>query len=96
MSYLEIEMSAYYFIIFFFVSAQFLKTLVSISRAKRVLELGLFTGCASLAIAEALPNDGIVYSCEVEPYIVDFARSLLDKSKHGRKVKIMKGMLSPS
>ena len=34
------------------------------TKAKKVLELGLFTGCAALAIAETLPDDGVVYSCE--------------------------------
>ncbi|KAK3096773.1 hypothetical protein FSP39_003140 [Pinctada imbricata] len=70
---------------------QFLKSVVSMVKAKRILELGLFTGCGSLALAEALPDDGVVYSCELEPYLKDLARSLIDKSPHGKKVKIQQG-----
>ncbi|KAK3084299.1 hypothetical protein FSP39_011259 [Pinctada imbricata] len=70
---------------------QFLKSLISIVKPKRVLELGLFTGCAALAIAEALPADGVVYSCELQPYVIDVARGLIDKSPHGKKVNILKG-----
>ena len=61
------------------------------TKAKKVLELGLFTGCAALAIAEALPEDGIVYSCELLPYCVELARSLVDKSPHGKKIHILTG-----
>ncbi|XP_048737361.1 uncharacterized protein LOC125652315 isoform X3 [Ostrea edulis] len=70
---------------------QFLKSLVSMGDIKRVLELGLFTGCSALALAEALPDDGRVVSCEIDPYIAELARSLLDKSPVGNKVDIMLG-----
>ncbi|XP_033735965.1 caffeoyl-CoA O-methyltransferase-like [Pecten maximus] len=69
----------------------FLKILVSMSNAKKVLEVGLFTGCGALTIAEALPADGTVVSCEILPYIQDLARSYLDKSPHGKKVTIKGG-----
>lgn len=60
---------------------------------KRVLELGLFTGCSALAMAESLPEDGKVISCEIDPYIANLARSLLDKTTCGNKVDIMRGTL---
>ena len=78
-------------LIFFFYSVQFLKSLVSMTKAKKVLELGLFTGCAALAIAETLPEDGVLCSCEMLPYCVDLARSLVDKSPHGKKIHIITG-----
>ncbi|XP_062577355.1 O-methyltransferase MdmC-like [Saccostrea cucullata] len=71
--------------------AQFLKSLVSIGNISRVLELGLFTGCSALALAEALPEGGKVVSCEVDPYIAELAGSLLGKSSAGKKVDIMLG-----
>ena len=42
----------------------FLKSLVRLTGAKTVLEVGMFTGTSSLAMAEALPSDGkvIVYA----------------------------------
>ncbi|MEM7591474.1 MAG: SAM-dependent methyltransferase, partial [Cyanobacteria bacterium P01_A01_bin.83] len=45
---------------------QLLKMLVSISKSKRVLEIGMFTGYSALAIAEALPDDGYLLACEVD------------------------------
>lgn len=38
----------------------FLKSLVRLTGAKTVLEVGMFTGTSSLSMAEALPSDGKV------------------------------------
>ncbi|XP_033735961.1 probable caffeoyl-CoA O-methyltransferase 1 isoform X2 [Pecten maximus] len=69
----------------------FLKTLVSMSNAKRVLEVGLFTGNSALAMAEALPVDGKVVALEISEYIGKFARKLMDESPHGKKIDIQIG-----
>lgn len=68
-----------------------LKCLISASRARRVLEIGMFTGCAALGMAEVLPEDGKVVSCELDQYVCNLARSLMDKSPHGKKVEIRQG-----
>src|ERR1700733_6022570 len=60
------------------VEGQALKFLVSIARARRVLELGMFTGYSALAIAEALPDDGRVLSCELDPDVAAFAQRSFD------------------
>ncbi|KAK3086436.1 hypothetical protein FSP39_018417, partial [Pinctada imbricata] len=70
---------------------QFLKSMASMNNSKRALEVGLFTGCGALAIAEALPADGVVVSCEWDPFIAKLAREFLDKSEHGKKVDIRQG-----
>ena len=49
------------------VEGQALKMLVHLGRARRVLEVGMFTGYSALAMAEALPSDGVVVACEVDP-----------------------------
>ena len=46
-------------------SGQLLKMLVTISGAKKILELGLFSGYSALAMAEGLPEDGKLISCEM-------------------------------
>ncbi|XP_060072825.1 uncharacterized protein LOC132552654 [Ylistrum balloti] len=74
----------------------FLKTLVGMSNAKRILEVGLFTGCGALAMAEALPADAKVITCELEEYVADVARKLVDQSPHGRKIDIMIGPAAES
>ncbi|MEM6597168.1 MAG: class I SAM-dependent methyltransferase [Cyanobacteria bacterium P01_D01_bin.36] len=67
---------------------QFLKMLVAISRAQRVLEIGMFTGYSALAIAEALPSDGYLLACEVDAYASQFARRCFDASEHGSKIEV--------
>jgi caffeoyl-CoA O-methyltransferase len=57
-------------------------------QASRVLEIGCFTGYFSLSMAEALPSDGRVVSCERDPFLVKFAAPLLEGSPHGKKVQV--------
>jgi len=74
-----------------FVVGYVLKFLISASKAKRVLEVGMFTGCGALGMAEVLPEDGKLTTCEFDPYVADLARTFLDKSPHGKKVEILGG-----
>ena len=72
-------------------TGQFLQSIVSMNKAKKVLDLGMYTGYSALACAEALPDDGCVISCELEPYLENFARNLFAKSPHGKKIQIHMG-----
>ncbi len=45
--------------------AVLLSTLVASLNAKKVLEVGVFTGYSALAIASALPEDGKLIACDV-------------------------------
>ncbi len=67
---------------------QLLKMLVSISKSKQVLEIGVFTGYSALAIAESLPADGYLVACEVDEYAAKFARECFDFSEHGQKIEL--------
>ena len=50
--------------------AQFLALLVQITSARRVLEVGTFTGYSTLAMAAALPDGGELVTCDmVEDYV---------------------------
>ncbi|XP_056294069.1 D-threitol dehydrogenase [Pseudoliparis swirei] len=70
---------------------QTLKMLVHMSQAKRVLEIGMFTGYGALSMAEGLPEDGCLVACELEPYLKEFAQPIFDKSPHGRKIAVRNG-----
>lgn len=70
------------------IEGQLLKMLVSISKSKRVLEIGMFTGYSALAIAEALPDDGYVIACEVDDYVSQFAINCFAASVHKDKIKV--------
>ena len=45
--------------------AQFMQLLIRLIRAKKVLELGTFTGYSALAMALALPEDGELITCDI-------------------------------
>ncbi|XP_057195015.1 uncharacterized protein zgc:113054 isoform X3 [Triplophysa rosa] len=73
------------------VEGQVLKMLVHMSKAKRVLEIGMFTGYGALSMAEALPQNGRLIACELEPFLKDFSRPIFDKSPHGKKIMVKTG-----
>ena len=60
-------------------------------KAKRVLEVGMFTGYGTLTIAESLPEDGKIYACEIDPFLDSFARPAFDASPHGHKIEVLVG-----
>jgi caffeoyl-CoA O-methyltransferase len=70
------------------VEGQFLQFLVHMTGARRVLEIGMFTGYSALAMAEALPEGGEVVACEVDPDAAEFARRGFDESPAGARITI--------
>ncbi len=51
-----------------------LQFLIKISGAERVLEIGMVTGYSTLKMAEALPDDGEIHSCELMQKHIDTAK----------------------
>ena len=70
------------------IEGQTLKLFVQMIRAKRILEIGMFTGYSALAMAEALPDDGYMIACEVDSYVANFAQTCFAQSPHGHKIKV--------
>jgi len=69
----------------------FLAALVGLTGAKRILELGTFTGYSSISMATALPDDGRIITCDVDPDATSIARRYMDESGHGDKIEIRLG-----
>lgn len=70
------------------VEGQALKFLIRLSGARRVLEVGMFTGYSALAMAEALPDGGSVTACELDADVAAFARECFDDSPVGERISI--------
>ncbi|MBA3710350.1 MAG: class I SAM-dependent methyltransferase [Planctomycetes bacterium] len=68
-----------------------LKLLVQLIGAKRVLEIGMFTGYSALSMAEGLPDDGRLITCDIDPVAKAFAERYVAESEHGRKIEIRLG-----
>ena len=73
------------------IEGRFLELLVYASGATNVLELGTFTGYASLSMAAALPDGGHVHTCDVEPRHTDVAQRYIDESPYADRITIHLG-----
>ena len=70
---------------------RFLKMLVRLTGARNILEIGMFTGYSTLMMAEGLPNDGRVTTCEINPEAEAIARKYFGESPYGNKITIRMG-----
>ncbi len=73
------------------IEGAFLRMLVRMTGAKRVLEIGMFTGYSALCFAEALPDDGTVVTCDIDPVAEAIARSFFARSPHKKKIDVRMG-----
>eukprot|EP00184_Porphyridium_aerugineum_P003724 CAMPEP_0184696960 /NCGR_PEP_ID=MMETSP0313-20130426/4098_1 /TAXON_ID=2792 /ORGANISM="Porphyridium aerugineum, Strain SAG 1380-2" /LENGTH=940 /DNA_ID=CAMNT_0027155719 /DNA_START=149 /DNA_END=2967 /DNA_ORIENTATION=+ len=73
------------------VQGQMLHSLVKMSKAMTVLELGTFTGYSALCMASALPNDSSsrLISVELDREVLDIARSFAAKSAYGNRIEFV-------
>jgi caffeoyl-CoA O-methyltransferase len=73
------------------VEGSFLRMLVRLSGAKKIVEIGTFTGYSALMMAEGLPADGELVTCEIFGVYASIARKYFDRSPHGRKIRLVLG-----
>lgn len=71
--------------------AALLQFLVGLLGARRILEIGLFTGYSALAMAEALPPDGRLISLEKNAETAGVAQEFFARSEHGHKIEVRIG-----
>ena len=70
------------------IEGTFLKMLVRLTGARNILEIGMFTGYSALMMAEGLPDDGHLITCDVNPKAEEMAARYFAQSPHGRKIEI--------
>jgi caffeoyl-CoA O-methyltransferase len=73
------------------VVGRFLAMLVHLTGAKRVLEIGTYTGYSALCVAEALPPDGTVVTCEVDPEHARMAQEHIAGTPYKDQIEIKLG-----
>ncbi len=73
------------------VETRLLQTLVRLSRATRVLEVGTFTGFGALAMAEVLPPGGTVTTLEANPDNAALAGAHFAAHPAGGRVELLRG-----
>ena len=70
---------------------QFLQTLVRSTGAKRILELGTFTGYSSISMALALPAGGRVITCDVNEETSAIARRYAEEADVAERIEYRLG-----
>lgn len=70
------------------IQGKLLELLVRMTGARRILEIGTFTGYSALAMAAGLGDDGVLHTIEVDDELESFTRSFFDRSPHGRKIRL--------
>ncbi|WP_028373983.1 class I SAM-dependent methyltransferase [Legionella lansingensis] len=71
--------------------AQFMQFMLRLLKAKKVLELGTFTGYSALAMALALPEDGRVITCDINAEWTSKAQPFWREAKQEKKIELRLG-----
>ena len=70
------------------IQGRLLKSFVQMIKPKSVLELGTFTGYATLCMAEGLPEDGHIDTIEIDDELESFIKRWIDKSPYSNKISL--------
>ena len=68
-----------------------LKMLVKMIRPKNILEIGTFSGYSAISMAEGLPDDGRLYTYEINDEMEDFTRPWIEGSEVADKIEFIIG-----
>ena len=65
-----------------------LKMFCRMLRPRRVLEIGTYTGYATLCMAEGTEDDALIHTLEINDEMEDFIMKYLSRSPHKDKIKL--------
>jgi predicted O-methyltransferase YrrM len=63
-----------------------LSMLSKLIRPKNILEIGTYTGYATLCLCEGMQENGMVHTIDIKEELVDFQRKYFDKSSWGNQI----------
>lgn len=63
-----------------------LSMISKLTKPKTILELGTFTGYATLCLAEGLQSKGTIHTIDINEELYDFQRKYFDKSDFGHQI----------
>ena len=67
---------------------QFMALLVELIGARRCIEIGTFTGYSALCVAQALPADGELIACDINPETTAVARRFWQEAGVAGKIDL--------
>ena len=65
-----------------------LKMFCRMLRPERILEIGTFTGYATLCMAEALSDTGIIHTIEIDDELEEFILKYFNQTEYKEKIKL--------
>ena len=65
---------------------RFLSLLSKMVQPRTILEIGTYTGYATLCLAEGLRPDGVLYTIDIKEELTDLQREFFDRSGYGSQI----------
>lgn len=73
------------------IQGQFLQLLCKLHKPKKLLEIGTYTGYATVAMALAAPEDAKITTIEINPELEDFVQRYIQKAQLEDKIELIIG-----